>query len=213
MPLCFGASGLVRTNVRRTSESWAPEVHTFCPLTTKSSPSRTAVVRRPARSEPAPGSLIPSDAVISPRKIGTAHRCFCSGEPNASSDAAMIPTPCGLQDWVTRLRDSSSRCTNCCRSVALRPPNSGGLPGNSHPWSNCSRCQRRDHSGMCAVDRDRSVASASGGRCSSRKATNSARKASTLCIKRQLHVAPSRRHRRSRCQVLHIRSRVPISSG
>ena len=32
-------------------------VHTFCPLTTHSSPSRTARVARPATSEPAPGSL------------------------------------------------------------------------------------------------------------------------------------------------------------
>ena len=35
MPLCFGASGSVRTKVSSTSASWAPEVHTFCPLTTK----------------------------------------------------------------------------------------------------------------------------------------------------------------------------------
>ena len=53
----------------------------------------------PARSEPAPGSLMPSDAVISARKIGTAHRCFCSSVPNDSSDAAMMPTPCGLKAW------------------------------------------------------------------------------------------------------------------
>ena len=50
-----------------------------------------------ARSEPAPGSLMPSDAVISARRIGTAHRCFCSSVPNDSSDAAMMPTPCGLK--------------------------------------------------------------------------------------------------------------------
>ena len=39
MPLCLGASGSVRTKVSSTSASWAPDVHTFCPLTTKSSPS------------------------------------------------------------------------------------------------------------------------------------------------------------------------------
>src|SRR5258708_11519295 len=61
MPLCLGAFGSVRTKVRRTSASWAPDVHTFCPLTTKSSPSRAARVLSEARSEPAPGSLIPSD--------------------------------------------------------------------------------------------------------------------------------------------------------
>ena len=61
-----------------TSAVVGPEVHTFCPLTTKSSPSRTAGCAAPARSEPAPGSLIPSGAVMSPRRIGTAHRRFCS---------------------------------------------------------------------------------------------------------------------------------------
>src|ERR1700730_7182767 len=78
-----------------------------------------------------------------------------------------------------RRRPNSSRQTYCCSNVALRPPNSGGLPGNSHPLSNSSRCQRRCPPGMCELDRGRSTASASGGRCASRKATNSARNAST----------------------------------
>jgi hypothetical protein len=68
-------------------------------LTTKWSPSVAALVFSDARSEPAPGSLIPSDAVISARRMGTAHRRFCSGVPNVSNDAAMMPTPCGLKLW------------------------------------------------------------------------------------------------------------------
>ena len=63
----------------------------------KCSPSLTAFVRSDARSEPAPGSLIPTDAVISPRRIGTAHFCFCSSVPNDRIDAATMPTPCGLK--------------------------------------------------------------------------------------------------------------------
>ena len=39
------------------SATWPPEVHTFWPLITHSSPSRSARVCSPARSEPAPGSL------------------------------------------------------------------------------------------------------------------------------------------------------------
>ena len=108
MPLCFGADGSVRTKVSSTSASWAPDVQTFCPLTTKWSPSNTARVFSDARSEPAPGSLIPSDAVISARRIGIAQRCFCSGVPNDNTDAAMMPTPCGLKLWYIRRRDSSS---------------------------------------------------------------------------------------------------------
>ncbi len=101
MPLCLGASGSVRTNVNRKSASWAPEVHTFWPLTTKSasspSPSLTALVRSDARSDPALGSLMPSDAVRSPRSTGTAHSRFCSSVPKVSSEAAMMLTPCGLK--------------------------------------------------------------------------------------------------------------------
>ena len=38
------------------SAQCAPDVQIFWPLITQSSPSRTARVRSPARSEPAPGS-------------------------------------------------------------------------------------------------------------------------------------------------------------
>ena len=41
------------------------------PLITYSSPSRTARVRMPATSEPAPGSVIPSEEIISPLIAGT----------------------------------------------------------------------------------------------------------------------------------------------
>ena len=56
-PWCFGWSASVRAMISPMSEYWAPEVHTFCPVTIHSSPSRSARVCRPARSEPAPGSL------------------------------------------------------------------------------------------------------------------------------------------------------------
>jgi hypothetical protein len=80
-----------------TSASWAPEVHTFCPLMTKWSPSSVARVRRPARSEPASGSLMPSAAVTSARRMGTAHRRFCSSVPKARMDGVTMPRPCGLK--------------------------------------------------------------------------------------------------------------------
>src|SRR5215831_5835840 len=55
-PLCLGALGSLRATRMAQSAQWAPEVQIFCPLMTHSSPSRCAFVRRPARSEPAPGS-------------------------------------------------------------------------------------------------------------------------------------------------------------
>ncbi len=57
MPWCFGTSTLVRAMSMPMSAIWPSEVHTFWPLTIHSSPSFTARVVRPARSEPAPGSL------------------------------------------------------------------------------------------------------------------------------------------------------------
>ena len=57
MPLCLGRSGFVRATMSPNEEMWANVVHTFCPLSTHSSPSRSARVDKPATSEPAPGSL------------------------------------------------------------------------------------------------------------------------------------------------------------
>ncbi len=59
MPLCLGADGSVRQRQNIIVASQNHEVHTFCPLTTMSSPSRTPRVRRLARSEPALGSEKP----------------------------------------------------------------------------------------------------------------------------------------------------------
>ena len=46
-------------------------MNVFEPLITYSSPSRTARVRMPATSEPAPGSVMPSEEIISPLIDGT----------------------------------------------------------------------------------------------------------------------------------------------
>ena len=57
-----------------------------------------------ATSEPAPGSVMPSAPITSPRIPGTRYRCFCSSVPNfqiggvamlmwAPSPAAVPPEP------------------------------------------------------------------------------------------------------------------------
>ena len=56
MPACLGTSQSVRASRMPRSDSSAPDVHTFWPVTTHSSPSSSARVVSPARSEPAPGS-------------------------------------------------------------------------------------------------------------------------------------------------------------
>ena len=57
MPLWGGASGSVRVASQTQSAVSPLVVQIFCPLTTYSSPSRTARVLRDARSVPASGSL------------------------------------------------------------------------------------------------------------------------------------------------------------
>ena len=54
----------------------------LAPLMTYSSPSRIAVVRMPATSEPAPGSVIPRLPILSPAIEGGRYFCFCSSLPS-----------------------------------------------------------------------------------------------------------------------------------
>ncbi len=70
MPLCLGASGSVRAMRIPNCENWASDVQIFWPLTTYSSPSRTARVPRFARSLPASGSLNSWHQISSPASSG-----------------------------------------------------------------------------------------------------------------------------------------------
>ena len=70
MPSCgLAAFGSVRTSANIIEHQCAYDVHTLWPLTMKSSPSRTAVVRTAARSDPAPGSENPCAHHVSLRRI------------------------------------------------------------------------------------------------------------------------------------------------
>ena len=60
---------------------WALVLHSFWPLTTHSSPSSTARVINPARSEPFVGSLNNWHHVCSPVTVGGSKRRFSSSEP------------------------------------------------------------------------------------------------------------------------------------
>ena len=185
MPLCLGASGSVRTNVSSTSASWAPDVHTFCPLTTKSSPSRTGAgaqrrqVGAGARLAHAErrGHLGPQDRHRPPLLLlGGAERDQRRGD---DADALRVEA----------VVDASSRTAPRCgrtaaATVALRPPNSGGLPGSSQPLSNISRCQRRAHSGTW-LTRPRPLQRLAPPTAGARRGTptNSARNSSTSASK------------------------------
>ena len=57
-------------------------IHILVPLMTQSLPSRRALVRIEAGSEPESGSVRPKHPMTSPLAIRGSHVCFCSSEPN-----------------------------------------------------------------------------------------------------------------------------------
>jgi hypothetical protein len=71
----------------------------------------------PATSDPAPGSVIPSAAMRSPRIAGARKRSFCSSEPNFQIGGVAIPmcapipaaTPPEPQRPSSSVRTASSR--------------------------------------------------------------------------------------------------------
>jgi hypothetical protein len=66
-------------------------MNVFEPLRTYSSPSRTAVERSAATSEPAPGSERANEQRIGRSISGGSHRAFCSGEPKRRTGPAPRP--------------------------------------------------------------------------------------------------------------------------
>jgi hypothetical protein len=74
--------------------AWSADVfHTFWPLTIHWSPSRTADACRPARSEPAPGSLKSWHHVSSPVSVRRKYVRFSSSEAWSYIVGAASPTP------------------------------------------------------------------------------------------------------------------------
>ena len=94
MPACLGtARGSVFTSRATTPARRAFVIHVLLPLTTYSSPSRTAVVRIDCRSDPPPGSVSAIAALISPVAILGSSRVRCSSVPNVKMSLAMTLCP------------------------------------------------------------------------------------------------------------------------
>jgi hypothetical protein len=87
-PRCFGVSQLVRARQSAQSDHQAPVVQIFEPLSTHSSPSRTALVSAAATSEPPLGSERSCIQISSPFRMAGRCRSFCSSVPKSSSTAA-----------------------------------------------------------------------------------------------------------------------------
>jgi hypothetical protein len=75
---CAPSSGAVLATTTTRSACSPLVMKVFCPLSMYESPSRTAVVRTPARSLPAPGSLIAIAVISSPEQKPGSHRLRCS---------------------------------------------------------------------------------------------------------------------------------------
>src|SRR6202034_3479618 len=92
IPLCFGASGSVRARHTPHCALCADDVHTFWPVNSQPPSTRTALVRRDARSEPASGSENSGHQKSSPRNVPGTKRSTCSGVPcSRMVDAAHQP--------------------------------------------------------------------------------------------------------------------------
>ena len=143
MPRCFGASGSVRAMKYMPSALWARLVQIFCPLITKSSPSRFARVCSEARSDPAPGSDQPWHHSNSSARIFGRCCCFCSSLPVRISVGPNIMTAMPSSPETVPMRSASSWLRmNCSGTLRPRPPYSTGQCGPSQPRSASALRQR-----------------------------------------------------------------------
>ena len=87
MPWCRVAVGPCARGGSRSRRPRRSDVHTFWPVTTYSSPSRRAVVRREAEVRARIGLEKPWHQTTSPRAIGGSSARFCSSVPCRGSTA------------------------------------------------------------------------------------------------------------------------------
>src|SRR3954452_7841913 len=160
MPRCLGTDQSVRASSIPYSAWWALVFQTFWPLTTHSSPSRTAWVVSPARSEPLPGSENSWHHVASPVAVGRSRRDFRSSEPCSRIVGAARPMPLPPAVPTAPTRRNSVSTTSLAAAGRPRPYHSFGQAGQPHPES--TRISRRS-----ASDRSGSQLDASQSRTSS----------------------------------------------
>ena len=150
----MGTSRSVRASSMPRSAWCALVFQTFCPLITQLSPSRTAEVDRPARSEPAPGSLNSWHHVCSPVRIGRSRRSRSSSLPCARivGAASQVPLPTGMPTAPSR--SSSLPTSSSAQAGSPRPCQRCGQLGTAQPdVSSSSRQVRSAIAGsQCCAD-------------------------------------------------------------
>ena len=178
MPRCFfSAVGSVRQRQKIQSACWPSVVHVFWPLTTQSSPSRTAVVRSEARSEPASGSEKPWHHQMSRFAVLARKRSFCSWLPKAAMTGPIM-LALNASGSGTLASCISSRQMWRCSGVQSWPPHSTGQCGTASPAALSTRWV----SMYCSLETCRwaaTVSRISCGTCVVKKVRISSRKASS----------------------------------
>ena len=104
------------------------ELQIFWPVMTQSSPSRTAFVDRPARSEPAPGSLNSCAHSMSVRRKARAYFSRCSGVPKTLTAAPTSPVVTEMisdDGGTANSRSSSAKATEYTLGSPAPPTSSG----------------------------------------------------------------------------------------
>ena len=127
-PRCLGALGSVRASTNIASAKCAPEVQILWPLSTNSSPSRSARVCSDARSEPEDGSESPSLISISASSMPGTYCCCSASDPWFATISARKVRTGGAST-------SSSSCArmNCCSPLSSAPPRSFASCGTIQP--------------------------------------------------------------------------------
>ena len=126
------------------------------PLSTQWSPSRLAVVRMPATSEPAPGSDTPTAVMHSPEVMRGMYLAFCAAVP-AWCKCGLAMSVCTSTVMMKPAKvdcDKASANTKLAMASAPPPPSSGSYIKPSKPASpilrNTSRGTLPSSSQACA---------------------------------------------------------------
>src|ERR1700744_328597 len=119
-PLC-PAVGSVRVTTMTRSALMPEEMNVLAPDRTQSSPSRSAWVRIPARSLPAPGSLIAIAPIRSPAANPGSQRCCCSGVLSEIRYGATMSL-CRVNAGAPGPPTASSSATTALNRKSLTPP-------------------------------------------------------------------------------------------
>ncbi|SPZ25630.1 Uncharacterised protein [Klebsiella pneumoniae] len=104
---CLFAGSVFAATITR-SASRPLEMNTLEPLSSQWSPLSTAVLRMPARSEPADGSVMATARMVSPRTIPGNRRAFCSALPYSAMYGPHNAECSGIMKPGSLIRASSS---------------------------------------------------------------------------------------------------------